>query len=287
VSILDLELRPRSPFDLARSARLQGCGTRTYREGVLRLRFTAAGAPACAAVYQRPDGSLVARVDAEDEAAGADGVRFALGTDDDLGPFLARAERDPLMRPLARSLRGLRILRLSTVAHAALRAFAGQLILAREARRIERRIIAAATPRSDDLRLPPDRAALAALAPARLEACGLAGRRAAALVRICRTLDLDRLRDHPTDAVVRRLVREPHLGPWTAGVICLEGLGRHEHGLVGDLGLIRLCERLHGRPATPADTAALLAPWGEWSGMASWYLLRHPLAATRGPVDGS
>ena len=65
-------------------------------------------------------------------------------------------------------------------------------------------------------------------------------------------------------------------------MICLEGLGRYEHGLVGDLGLIRLCERQLGRPATADDTAALLARWGEWAGLASTYYLHHPLAGTRG-----
>ena len=87
---------------------------------------------------------------------------------------------------------------------------------------------------------------------------------------------------------MRRLTREPHLGPWSAGVICLQGLGRHEHGLVGDLGLIRLYERLHGvRAATSEDTATMLQPWGEWAGLASVYLLHHPLTRRRGPVDGS
>jgi 3-methyladenine DNA glycosylase/8-oxoguanine DNA glycosylase len=81
---------------------------------------------------------------------------------------------------------------------------------------------------------------------------------------------------------VRRVCREPNLGPWTAGVICLQGLGRHEHGLVGDLGLIRLCGHLLGRPATPEDTAALLEPWGEWAGLASNLYLHHPLARQRG-----
>ncbi len=151
---------------------------------------------------------------------------------------------------VVRQRRGLRPLRLSSVAHAALRGMAGQLITSSEARRIERAVIATTMPRDRDLRLPPSTADLAALTPARLERAGLAGRRAAALVRVCRTLELERLHEHPTPAVVSRIVREPQLGPWTAGVICLEGLGRYDHGLVGDLGLIRLCERQLGRPAT-------------------------------------
>jgi 3-methyladenine DNA glycosylase/8-oxoguanine DNA glycosylase len=56
-------------------------------------------------------------------------------------------------------------------------------------------------------------------------------------------------------------------------VICLEGLGRYEHGLVGDLGLLELCSALLGRRAETADTVELLAPYGEWAGLASMYFL--------------
>jgi 3-methyladenine DNA glycosylase/8-oxoguanine DNA glycosylase len=286
VRTIEVELRPRSPFDLARSARLQSCGTRRWADGALRLAFRAAGSPARALVRQRSDGTLVATVAAGDDAAAVDHLRFALGTDDDLAPFLRRAERDPLLSRVARSARGLRVVRTSTVAHAALRGVAGQLIAAQEARRIERAVIATVADREVELRLPPTTAELAQLAPARIEALGLAGRRAAALVRLCRSIELERLRDHPTDAVVRRICREPNLGPWTAGVICLQGLGRHEHGLVGDLGLIRLCGHLLGRPATTEDTAALLAPWDEWAGLASSWYLHHPLARQRGRLPG-
>jgi 3-methyladenine DNA glycosylase/8-oxoguanine DNA glycosylase len=70
-----------------------------------------------------------------------------------------------------------------------------------------------------------------------------------------------------------RIERERGLGPWSAGMVCLFGLGRYERGLVGDLGLIKLCSSLLGRWAEPEDTAELLAPYGEWAGLASVYLL--------------
>jgi 3-methyladenine DNA glycosylase/8-oxoguanine DNA glycosylase len=57
------------------------------------------------------------------------------------------------------------------------------------------------------------------------------------------------------------------------GVIGLEGVGCYEHGLVGDLGLIKLCTALLGRPAEPEDTAELLSRYAEWQGLASVYLL--------------
>jgi 3-methyladenine DNA glycosylase/8-oxoguanine DNA glycosylase len=95
------------------------------------------------------------------------------------------------------------------------------------------------------------------------------------------------LHDLPTDAVVRRIVRERGLGPWSAGVVCLEGLGRFEQGFVGDLGLVKLLRALRGRPVEPWETAELLEPYGEWAGLASVYLLRGfargliPLPAAR------
>jgi 3-methyladenine DNA glycosylase/8-oxoguanine DNA glycosylase len=53
----------------------------------------------------------------------------------------------------------------------------------------------------------------------------------------------------------------------------MEGLGRHERGLVGDLTLIKLMSRLRGRWVEGHETAELLAPYGEWAGLASLYLV--------------
>jgi 3-methyladenine DNA glycosylase/8-oxoguanine DNA glycosylase len=55
-------------------------------------------------------------------------------------------------------------------------------------------------------------------------------------------------------------------------VVCLEGLGRYECGLVGDLTLIKLMSRLRGRWVEGYETADLLAPYGEWAGLAGLYL---------------
>src|SRR5207237_993837 len=90
-------------------------------------------------------------------------------------------------------------------------------------------------PRASDLRRPrgpPPCAGPAALAPARPRALGLPARRAATLVRLCRELDLERLHTASTDSAAGRLLRERGIGPWSVGVVCLEGLGRAERGLV-------------------------------------------------------
>lgn len=203
--------------------------------------------------------------------------------DDDHTEFLRRFSRDPLIGEATRVFQGMRVLRLPTVAQALLRAFCGQLIETRRARELEYRIVRAICERraGTDLWAPPSTETIAALAPSRLRQLGLHARRAAAVVRICRSLDLERLREVPTDAVAARLERERGIGPWTVGVVCLEGLGRTERGLVGDLALIKLMSDLRGGWVEGPETATLLAPYGEWAGLASVYL---GLAYSRGLV---
>jgi hypothetical protein len=138
------ELRPRGPYSLALSARHAGDATRTFRDSVLTAALPAGRGVA----WQRPDGIVCLRATG-DEAL--DQLRFCLGIDDDHTPFVLRFQRDPLLGPTVRLLRGLRPLRVATVAHALLRALCGQLILASEARALERRIVSAATVAQDRL----------------------------------------------------------------------------------------------------------------------------------------
>jgi len=270
---LETTLQPTGPYRLDDCARRAGDRTRVFRDGLLTTVFEAAGEPALAHVWQQSDGSLRARVESPQQDAAVDALRFILAVDADHTEFLHRFRRDPLIRRTALRFRGLRPLRTATVTHALVKALCGQLIAAREARRIEARLLRITSAEHAGLSLPPRRSAFAPLAPAALCAHGLVARKASALVRISRTLDLEKLRRVPTDAAVRRIVEERTLGPWSAGVICLYGLGRYEHGLVGDLGLVKLCTARLGRPATPEDTAELLAPYGEWAGLASLHLL--------------
>jgi 3-methyladenine DNA glycosylase/8-oxoguanine DNA glycosylase len=269
--VLETILRPRGPYSLDQSGRHGNDRTRVFRDGLLTCVFEAGG-PAFARVWQGRDGALRVRLEAGSPEEALTTLRFLLALDDDHTEFLRRFGSDPLLRRATSRLRGLRPLRTGTVTHALVKALCGQLVSGREAHRIEARLLRLA-PDHAGLQLPPTRAAFAPLAPAELCRCGLVAGKASALVRISRAFDIEKLRGVPTDVAVRRIVQERTLGPWSAGVICLHGLGRYEHGLVGDLGLIRFCSARLGRPATPEDTAELLAPYGEWAGLASVYLL--------------
>lgn len=270
--VLEATIAPRPPYSLALSARLKTDATRVFRDGLLTMALDAGG-PAIARVRQRPDGSLAVHVEAGDPGAALERLRFVLAADADHTPFLRRFERDPLLAEPVRRLRGLRPLRTATVVHALLKAVCGQLIEARAARRLEARLVRKAATRHEHLWLPPTRTTFAGFAPAQLQREGLVARKATSLVRLCREWDVERLRGVDTETAGRRIERERGLGPWSAGMVCLYGLGRWERGLVGDLGLLKLCAALRGRPAEPDDTRELLEPYGEWAGLASVYLL--------------
>jgi 3-methyladenine DNA glycosylase/8-oxoguanine DNA glycosylase len=272
--MVEIAVRPRGPYSLALSARLAGDATRQMREGLVTARCGGAVARA----FQSRDGTVTIR---SESATAAEKLRWMLAVDDDHSEFLRRVADDALLGRTAKHLRGLRPVRTATVAQALLRAVCGQLVDWKTARNLERRVIRALQPRDASVKMvatglcaPPSTAALAAAAPFELRRLGLHERRGAAVVRLCRSLELERLHELPTDAIVRRLERERGLGPWSAGVVCLEGLGRFERGLVGDLGLIKLLRALRGRPVVEGwETAELLEPYGEWAGLASVYLL--------------
>jgi 3-methyladenine DNA glycosylase/8-oxoguanine DNA glycosylase len=237
---------------------------------VLLCLFELDGRLERAAAWQETDGAVALRALSED---GLERLKAVLPLKADHTEFLRRFADDPLLRRPVRELRGVRPLRLGTVTQALLRAICGQLIEAKRARNLELRLIRATSPTDGVLYAPPEPKAFREFAPAQLQRFDLSARKAATLVRLCRTLDLERLRFVPAAGAARRLERERGLGPWSVGVISLHGLGSYEFGLVGDLGLIKLCTALLGRRAEPEDTAALLAPYGEWQGLASIYLL--------------
>jgi len=266
--VVEIAVKPLGPYSLALSARLASDATRRFRDGVFTARYRGEMANA----WQSPDGTLTIRADSP---AAAEKLRWVLAVDNDHSEFLRRFRDDPLIGRATVHLRGLRPVRTATVAQALLRAVCGQLIDAKTARAHERRVIRALSPRdADGLCESPTCSTLGALAPFELRRLGLHERRGAALVRLCRSVELERLHGVPTKTVVARIERERGLGPWSAGVVCLEGLGRYEHGLVGDLGLVKYLRAARGRHEIESwETAELLEPYGEWAGLASVYLL--------------
>jgi len=249
--VIEATFRPLGPYDLRRMR----------RDGLWRAALPG-GREAVA--WQRHDGAVTVRAA---DAEGVERARFMLALDADHSGFHREFGRDPMLGPSLRGLYGLRPLRTATVAHALLRAACGQLVSGSFARQVEGSILRLAGSRA------PVAAELIRLSPAQLRARGLATYRASALLRVLKGGDLERLHDVSSSVVIRRLGRERGFGPWSSGVVCLEGLGRFDHGKVGDLALIKLMSSLEGRWVEAAETAELVARYGEWRGLAVYYLM--------------
>jgi 3-methyladenine DNA glycosylase/8-oxoguanine DNA glycosylase len=262
VDVVEAALTPTGPYSLRLTAR-----TAVWQSRLPEGRW----AEAC----QAYDGTVLVHASCE---RALEEARFCLALDDDTTEFHRRFARDRLLGPSVRALRGLRTRRKATVAHATLRAVCGQLIQASRALEIERDVLRAC---GED---PPSRESLAGLSAAKLTACGLAASRAATLARVVRRIDLEALRASPATALTR-LRRERGIGPWSVGVVALQGLGRYDTGLVSDLALVKLYASLRGRwPERPDETAQLLEPYGEWQGLASVFLMA---GFARGLVPGA
>jgi 3-methyladenine DNA glycosylase/8-oxoguanine DNA glycosylase len=269
---LERVVRPAGPYALALCTKHASDATRRLRDGSLTTTLRVGERVEVGSASQTVDGRIILHAESEE---GMERLRFVLAVDADHTEFLRRFARDPLIGATTSKYQGMRQLRLPTVAQTLLRAFCGQLIDSRRARQLEYILVRAIEPRvaATDLHAPPTCKSIAAFAPVRLRQLGLHAGRAAALVRICRSVELERLHALSTENAAHFIERQRGLGPWSAGVVCTEGLGRHERGLVGDLTLVKLMSRLRGRWVEAHETAELLEPYGEWAGLASLYLM--------------
>jgi 3-methyladenine DNA glycosylase/8-oxoguanine DNA glycosylase len=281
-----VEVRPPWPFRLQRHGGKDG--VLRCRGGVLSRLLHVDGAPAVVRVAQPARdrvlfGARAERRDVAEEAIAR--MRFAVAVDDDLRAFHDRFRFDPLIGRAVRTLPHLRVRRRPEPFEALAWAICEQLIDFERASEIERRIVRAAGPVCPQgpqapLRDVPAAAAIAAMAPARLESFGLTATRAVAMVRAAREVASGRVdlhdRDHERGWARLRAIRG--VGAWTLEYLALHGQGRYDQLPAGDLAYRKLVGRLRagGRPSARAEedeVRAFFAPYGEWAGLAGAYAL--------------
>jgi 3-methyladenine DNA glycosylase/8-oxoguanine DNA glycosylase len=216
----------------------------------------------------------------EAAALGIERMRFALGTDHDLGEFHRRFRRDPLIGPVIRRRPWLRPRRRPEPFEALAWAVCEQLIEGRRASAIERKIVRRLGSRTGALCCPPSAERVARLAPAELDACGLAPKRSIALVRVAREVASGRADLSEHEPAWRRLRQVPNIGNWTLEMLAVAGQGRDDQLPALDvayLKLVGLAARL-GRRATEDEVRAFFAPYGEYAALAGCYALQRRFA---------
>jgi 3-methyladenine DNA glycosylase/8-oxoguanine DNA glycosylase len=247
------------------------------RDGLLRrrgdglVRLVHAPDPAVVMVAQRgPRVVFAAR--AQTEAAGHAGIarlRFALGVDDDLSEFYERFRDDPVIGRAVRARPERRVRRNPTPFEALMWGVTEQLIDGERATDIQKALIARLGRRWAALPDSPSAETVAAQAPAMLEACGLAGKRALALRRAARV-------DLGAPDWRARLLAIPEIGTWTVEIVALHGFGQLDQVPAADLGYLKLVGRLlTGHPKAVADEAEVrgfFSAYAGWAGLAGEYL---------------
>jgi 3-methyladenine DNA glycosylase/8-oxoguanine DNA glycosylase len=266
-----------------------GDGLTRRRGGVLERLLHRGEVPVLVRAAQTAPDAVLLGAWAPSRAAAEHGIermRFALGVDEDLQPFLRRFWRDPLIGRSVRMRPWRRVRRRPEPFEALAWAICEQLIEYERAVAIERRLLAALGRRWDGeggagggLRDLPSPEQLARTAPARLQSFDLSGGRALALVRAAREVArgrVDLLGDEHEHGW-RRLRAIPGIGSWTVEMLALNGQGRHDQLPAGDLNLLKLVGRAlsGGDPRARADEQQVrdfFAPYGEWAGLAAVHM---------------
>lgn len=208
--------------------------------------------------------------------AAVERMRFCLGVDHDLTPFLRAFRRDPLLGPLLRRRPWLRPRRRPEPFEALAWAICEQLIDGERAAAIERRLVSRHGRRSGcgRLRDVPSARELARLSPAQAEACGLSPRRAITIVKVASAVACGRADLDCHEPCWRRLRSISGVGAWTVECLALHGQGRDDQLPAGDLAYLKLVGMLarHGRRATEEEVRAFFTPYSPFAGLAGTHL---------------
>ena len=210
--------------------------------------------------------------------AAVERMRFALGTDHDLGEFHRRFRRDALVGPVIRRRPWLRPRRRPEPFEALAWAVCEQLIDSRRAAAIERRIVHRLGSRgAAGMLAPPSARRLADCAPAELDACNLAPKRSIALIRAAREVASGRADLSEHEPSWRRLRAIPNIGSWTIEKLAFDGQGRDDMLPALDLAYVKLVGQLAGlgRRATEDEVRAFFAPYEEHAALAGIYALQR------------
>ncbi|HEX2126199.1 MAG TPA: hypothetical protein VHF45_06540, partial [Thermoleophilaceae bacterium] len=284
---VELDLRPPGPY------RFPSPG----RDGVLRRREGALTrvihCPEQAVVRAWPVAGAV-RLCAEAPTRGAalyatDRMRFALGLDHDIRPFVRRFRWDPLIGPILRRRPWIRPLRRPEPFEALAWAITEQLIESQRASAIQRALVRRYGRRSEcgTLRDAPAPTRLAGCGQAELESCDLAAARAQALIRASREVAAGRIDLSQHEPAWERLLAIREIGPWTIESLALHGQGRDDKLPAGDVAYLKLVGKLAGlgRRATVAEVHEFFAPYEPYQALAGEYMLRA--SYLKGPVAGT
>jgi len=260
-------------------------------DGTYVYAAPAANHPAIVRVRQTSPTELEATIDADPRDAAELSrlpplVARSLGAERDLSPFYRMAASLPWLAPLVRRVRGLKPPRYRTIWEACVNAVVYQQVSLHAASAVVYRIIDAFGTRLESegarVSLFPGAEQVLAASDDTLRSMGLSSGKLATLRRAADamssgTLDAARLEELPSADAAELLRRIKGIGPWTAAVMLLRGIGRLDVFPMNDSGVARNLALATGD--TTADVAKILDALGTQKGMLYYHLLLARLEA--------
>ena len=260
---------------------------KTYR------RLLAVGRGAVLATVEQSGGPTNPRLRVTLEGPGADSprartaverlVKGSLGAGTDVRLFYRAARLDPLLAPLLRRFRGLRIAGYPSLWEALVTAVLSQQVnlslafgirahLATEFGR--RRIV-----RGETFFAFPQPERIAAAGEQGLEGFRMSANKIRTVARLANGFSSGELSESkiaalPEEAAIEQLTEIKGIGRWTAETALLRGLARADAFPAGDLGIMKyLAEGLfeHGRRASESEMRLYAERWRPWRGLALVY----------------
>ena len=263
----------------------------------VRVLGGSSGRVVARAMQVRPD-ALSVTLDGDEHARGQSLalVRRMLGVDRDLAHFDRAAAAIPWLKPLAARMRGVRPPRYPSLWEACVNAIVFQQVSLLAASAIMRRIIVALEPSRSSNGFPgyefPTVELVLGAEDDILRAAGLSSGKLATLRRVgealaAGTLDEAMLEERASAEAAALLGGIKGIGPWTAAVILLRGLGRLDVFPMNDTSVARNLALVAG--STPVDVDAVLHALSPQQGMLYYHLLlarletRNDLGRASGP----
>jgi DNA-3-methyladenine glycosylase II len=220
-----------------------------------------------------------------DKEKAAEVLRFIFNMNFDLKPFYEEVKKDKTMARITRRLWGLKSPTTQTVFEALVDSIVEQQISLKVANTLENRLI---KKYGESLSIDggvyyayPTPKSLAVVSVEELRGCGLSQRKAEYITGISALIaegkqDLEKFKNYDdADEIIREMDAIRGIGVWTAELTMIRSMQKWNAFPADDLGLRRIVAHYYceNEKITSAQARQIAEPWGEWKGIAAYYLV--------------
>jgi DNA-3-methyladenine glycosylase II len=291
-----LTIEPLAPFDLALSTLIFAAGdrkVRCFQGGCFSQVVDADGRLVWAKLAQeghvdKPKLKLELQADSaisvEEKRKAQEVISYIFSLNLPLNPFYQHVQTDPVMTQITQKLCGFKFPTTPTVFESLVDAIVEQQISIKVARSIEERLAVlfgeSVTFNGETFFAFPTAEALAKAGVDKIRQAGLSTRKADYIYRAAQlitegALNLEQLKTLSPEEIINRLDEIRGIGVWTAELTLLRGMQRFDVLPADDFGIRRVISRYYcsGKPIKAAEARQIAEAWGNWKGLAAFYLI--------------